>query len=68
MQAHTSRGVLITMQLHIRHDMLICQYMAKTLEKFVPIRIKESTRTKINVLASKKKKHAYEIVEELLKV
>ena len=56
------------MQLHIAPYMLYCQYMAKTLEKFVPIRIKESTRTRINVLASKKKKHAYEIVEELLKV
>lgn len=56
------------MQLHIRHDMLYCQYMAKSLEKFVPIRVKESTRTRINIMAAKKKKHAYEIIDELSKI
>lgn len=44
----------------------IVQYMAENKEKFVVIRIKDSTRIKLNVKAAQEDKPVWEVVEELI--
>lgn len=40
-------------------------YMAKQREKFVIIRIRETTRTRLKVKAARERKKLYEIVDQL---
>ena len=53
--------------MHTSHTMIECCNMAETKQKFVIIRVLETTRSRIKVKAARERKMLYEIAEEMSK-